>query len=159
MPKIELTTEIYSSINICFDLARSIDLHKISTSKTNERAIEGRTSGLIEMNEFVTWEAKHLGVRQKLTSKITAYDRPNYFIDEQVKGEFKSFIHKHSFEQTSDVVIMNDYFEFESPFGIIGKLFNIIFLTKYMKELLVERSKIIKEYAETDKWKILLNER
>lgn len=159
MPKIELTTEIYSSINICFDLARSIDLHKISTSKTNERAIEGRTSGLIEMNEFVTWEAKHLGVRQKLTSKITAYDRPNYFIDEQVKGEFKSFIHKHSFEQTSDVVIMNDYFEFESPFGIIGKLFNIIFLTKYMKELLVERSKIIKEYAETDKWKTLLNER
>ena len=66
MPKIEITTEINSTLEICFDLARSIDLHKISTAKTNEEAISGRTTGLIELNESVTWEATHFGIKQKI---------------------------------------------------------------------------------------------
>jgi len=159
MAKIKLTTEIYSTIDICFDLSRSIDLHKISTAKTNEQAIGGKTSGLIELNEFVIWQATHFFVSQKLTSKITAYDRPNYFVDEQVKGPFKSIYHEHIFEQNTDKVIMKDNFEFHSPFGFFGKFLDKIFLTKYLKKLLAERNNTIKEYAETEKWKSVLNGR
>ncbi|MFX8875810.1 hypothetical protein ABTM97_19785, partial [Acinetobacter baumannii] len=79
-------------IEKCFDLARSIDLHQISTAETNEKAIAGKTNGLINLNETVTWEATHFGIRQKLTSKITKFDRPYHFRDEQVKGAFKCFI-------------------------------------------------------------------
>ena len=159
MPKIELTTEINAAIDICFDLSRSIDLHKISTAKTKEQAVDGKTSGLIELNEFVTWQATHFGIKQKLTSKITAYDRPNYFVDEQVQGPFKSIYHEHKFEQHTDKVIMKDYFSFHTPFGILGELFNQILLTKYLKKLLIERNFIIKQYAETEKWKLVLNGR
>lgn len=157
MPKIELTTEIYSTIDICFDLSRSIDLHKISTAKTNEEAVAGRTSGIINLNETVTWQATHFGVRQKLTSKITLFDRPNYFTDEQVKGIFKTIKHEHKFEQKRDRVIMTDIFEFQSPCGILGEIFNKLILTNYMKELLIVRNQIIKEFAETEKWKEVLN--
>jgi ligand-binding SRPBCC domain-containing protein len=157
MPKIELTTEIQSTIEICFDLSRSIDLHKISTQQTNEQAIAGTTSGLIELNEFVTWQARHFGIRQKLTSKITAFERPIYFKDEQQKGVFKYFYHEHKFEQVGDKVIMNDIFEFQSPFGIFGKIFNELILTKYLRKLLIDRNNVIKDFAETDKWKTLLN--
>lgn len=82
MPKIELITQINSTLEICFDLSRSIDLHIISSAKTKEQAIAGRTNGLINLNEIVTWQATHFWIRQKLTSKITAFYRPNYFIDE-----------------------------------------------------------------------------
>ncbi len=41
MPSIELTTHIKSDIQTCFNLSRSIDLHKLSTAKTNEKAIRG----------------------------------------------------------------------------------------------------------------------
>jgi hypothetical protein len=58
MPTINLTTEINAPIEICFDLSRSIDLHKHSMEHTGEEAIAGRTSGLIEDGEFVTWQAK-----------------------------------------------------------------------------------------------------
>ena len=159
MPKIELITEINATIDICFDLARSIDLHKISTSKTNEQAIDGRTSGLIGLDEFVTWEAIHLGVKQRLTSSITSYDRPNYFVDEQLKGPFKSIYHEHIFEHHIDKVIMKDYFEFHSPFGFLGRLFDELFLTKYLQKLLVERNCVVKEYAETEKWRLVLDGR
>ncbi|MEO8116941.1 MAG: SRPBCC family protein [Bacteroidota bacterium] len=156
MPKIEIETEINSTIYICFDLSRSIDLHKISTAKTNEIAIAGKTSGLIGLSETVTWQATHFGIRQKLTSKITAYERPNFFIDEMVKGAFKSFRHQHIFEDINGKVIMKDIFEFHSPLGIIGQLFNKLILTNYLKELLLERNKVIKDFAETGKWKSVL---
>lgn len=156
---IELSTEIYSSIEICFDLARSIDLHKISTANTNEKAISGKISGLIGLNEFVTWQATHLGIQQKLSSKITAYERPYYFVDEQISGVFKSMHHLHKFEQQGVNVLMLDTFTFQSPFGFLGQIFNHLYLTKYMKKLLMERNRIIKEYAESGKWKIVLNER
>lgn len=158
MPKIELDTIVDAPIEVCFDLSRSIDLHKISTSKTNEQAIAGTTKGLIGLNEQVTWQATHFGIRQKLTSKITAYDRPFYFRDEQMKGAFKSFYHEHIFEEQDGKVLMKDIFQFESPFGIFGHIFNKLILTEYMKGFLLERNLVIKDFAESGKWKSLLVE-
>jgi ligand-binding SRPBCC domain-containing protein len=158
MPTIYLETKIKSGIEISFDLSRSIDLHKISTAKTNEKAIDGKTKDLINLDEFVTWQAKHFGITQKLTSKITAFKRPFYFRDEQQKGAFKYIIHDHYFEAQTGYVIMKDIFKFQSPFGIIGKLIDKIILTGYLKKLLIERNNIIKEYAETEKWKLVLKD-
>ncbi len=156
MPTIELETEIKSDIETCFDLSRSIDLHTLSTARTNEKAIAGRTSGLINLDEFVTWQATHFGVEQTLTSKITAFERPFHFRDEQVKGAFKSIIHDHYFVQSGDKVIMKDRFRFESPFGFLGRLFDKLVLTNYLTKFLVERNTLIKEFAETDRWKSVL---
>lgn len=91
MPVIRLTTIINAPVAVVFDLSRSIDLHKISTAHTNEQAVAGKTSGLIGMDESVTWRAKHFGVTQLLTSKITAFESPHYFTDEMVSGAFKQF--------------------------------------------------------------------
>src|SRR2546428_4570664 len=124
MPVIELTTTISAPIQICFDLARSIDLHKLSTAYTDEEAIDGVRSGLIGAGEHVTWRAKHFGIRQELTSKITSFEYPYFFRDEMLKGTFKKIKHDHRFEMDGDLTIMKDSFEFESPFGVLGQLFN-----------------------------------
>lgn len=119
---------------------RSIDLHKISTVKTNETAIDGITKGLIGYNEFVTWQARHFGIKQKLTTKITAYDIPFHFCDEQIKGVFKKIKHDHYFAVTDNGVLMTDRFLFESPFGVLGHIFNKLILTKYLNKFLIERN-------------------
>lgn len=157
MPLIKLQTEIDSSLEICFDLARSIDLHTISTAHTKEKAIEGKTTGLIGLGEYVTFEATHFGIKQHLSAHITAYERPYYFKDELIKGAFKSLTHIHQFEYVGDKVLMTDWFEFESPLGFLGKLVNYLFLTKYMTKLLSERNRIIKEFAESGRYKEVLN--
>jgi ligand-binding SRPBCC domain-containing protein len=159
MPIIELRTEIQGDIETCFDLARSIDFHKISTAKTNEKAIAGRTSGLINLDESVTWQATHFGVRQKLTSKITAFKRPFYFRDEQLNGIFKFIVHDHYFEPHNGKVMMRDVFSFQSPFGVLGQAFDKLVLTQYLTKFLAERNNLIKEYVETTKWKTVLNDR
>lgn len=156
MPIIEIKTIIKAPIAIVFDLARSIDLHKISTQHTNEVAIAGVTSGLIGLNESVTWQARHFGVYQNLTSKITAFEKPNYFVDEMQQGIFKSFQHKHLFTATDDGTLMTDIFDYKSPLGWLGSIADALFLKNYLKRLLEKRNAIIKEFAETEKWKEVL---
>ena len=158
MPRIELQTDIKADKEIVFNLSRSIDLHKISTEKTNETAIAGKTSGLIGLNESVTWRAKHFGIYQKLTSKITDFDQPNYFVDEMVSGAFSKFKHEHFFEESDKGTLMIDIFDYTSPFGILGKIADKLFLENYMTDLLAERNRIVKEFAESDKWKAILTE-
>lgn len=123
---------------------------------TNEKAVAGRTSGLIQFGEVVTWEARHLGIKQNLTSKITAYNRPFHFRDEQVQGIFKSIIHDHNFEQRGETVIMKDAFNFESPLGVLGKVATVFF-KRYLTKLLINRNNTIKEYAESRKWKLVID--
>ena len=157
MPVIKLTTEINTTnIETVFNLIRSIDLHKISTSKSKEEAIAGKTSGLISLNETVTWRAKHLGFKQNLTSKITDYVFPTFFADEMVKGVFKSFRHEHYLQEVKGKVIVKDVFYYESPLGILGKIADFLFLEKYMTTFLKDRNLVIKDFAETNKWKQII---
>ncbi|MGU3376470.1 SRPBCC family protein [Chryseobacterium sp. M5A1_1a] len=149
MSRIYLETLINADIHCVFDLARNIDLHQKSTSRTHEKAIAGRTSGLIEENETVTWRAKHLGVYQTLTTKIISMDKPNQFTDEMQKGTFKSLHHQHIFKMVDGQTLMTDIFEFESPLGCMGEIFNKIFLKNYMRNFLMDRNELIKATAES----------
>lgn len=150
MPVIKLQTHINAGQQVVFDLARSIDLHQISTKHTNEKAIAGRCTGLIELNETVTWQARHFGITQELTSKITEFDNGAYFVDEMTKGIFKSIRHEHHFDKEDDGTLMTDIFSYVSPLGILGKMADVIFLSNYLKDLLIKRNDIIKEYAESN---------
>lgn len=156
MAQIHLETLINAPIERVFDLSRSIDLHKLSVAHTNEEAIAGRKSGLIELGENVTWRAKHFGVYQKLTVEIVEMNRPMIFEDAMVKGIFKKMRHVHYFIEEGVNTKMIDDFEFESPLGVLGKAVNAIFLKRYMSKFLVLRNNEIKRIAEGDQWVKLL---
>lgn len=150
MAEIILSTSIKAPIQIVFDCARSIDIHQLSTKKTNEKAIAGRTSGLCELGDEVTWRAKHFGIYQTLSSKITKLKAPFYFQDCMVKGAFSFIKHDHYFEEINGVTAMRDVFTYGVPYGIFGKMFNKLILKNYMVALLTERNMVIKEVAEKE---------
>src|ERR1041384_6605475 len=129
MPVIKLSTLIHAPRERMFDLARSIDAHQDSAEGTEERAVAGVTKGLIGMNEEVTWEARHFGIRQRLTVRVTVFERPSHFQDIMISGAFNSMVHDHRFEQHQEGTLMRDRFEFSSPLGILGKVANGLFLT------------------------------
>ena len=157
MVKIHLTSFIAAPIERVFDLSRSINLHQISTASSNEKVIDGVMTGLINKDETVTWQAKHLFKIRLFTSKITAMQSPVSFTDEMVKGDFKSFHHQHHFKAAANGTIMIDLINFETPYGKIGKIVNALFLKSYLQKFLIKRNQVIKEYAETQKWKTILN--
>ena len=157
MPTIHLTTFIAAPAERVFDLCRSIDLHKKSMAHTGEEAVAGTTSGLIGKDETVTWKARHFFKTRVLRSRITSFNRPFSFTDEMVDGDFKSIRHEHHFKPTDNGTLLIDLFHFESPYGPLGRMANQLFLTNYMKGLLEIRNKIIRDYAESQKWKSILD--
>lgn len=157
MARIHLTTFIAAPVERVFDLSRSIDLHKISMEESKEIPIAGVTEGLIKENESVTWQARHLYKTRQFTSKITMMKSPVSFKDEMVEGDFKSYAHEHHFKAIENGAIMIDQLDYECPYGFIGRLVDKFYLKKLFEQLLIKRNQVIKEYAETEKWKSILN--
>ncbi len=83
MPVIELAVEINAPVERVFDLSRSVRAHLESTRDTGEVLVEG-PRGLLGLGDQVTWEARHLGLRQRLSARITEFDRPTHFRDSMV---------------------------------------------------------------------------
>ncbi len=150
---IRLFTSIAAPPERVFDLARSIDAHQQSAEGTHERAVAGVTSGLIGLGDEVTWEARHFGVKQRLTVRITGFERPARFQDIMVAGAFKSMKHDHEFIAQPPGTLMVDRFEFESPFGLLGRMADRLFLFGYMRRFLVRRNQVLKALAESEDWK------
>ena len=155
MPTLRVVTPIDAPRERVFDLARSIDLHRLSTAGTEEEAIAGRTSGLIGYGEQVTWRARHFGLRQTLTARITAFTRPYTFTDEMVQGAFASFTHVHAFEEAPRGTVMVDTFTYAAPLGPLGRLAERLVLDRYLSRLLKDRNAVIKCFAESDRWREL----
>jgi ligand-binding SRPBCC domain-containing protein len=155
MSVIEITTFVRAPVERVFDLSRSIDLHVASTAHSGERAVAGVTSGLLGPGEEVTWRARHFGVWQHLTSRITVYERPHHFRDSMVRGAFRRFDHDHNFEASGSSggeTLMRDVFDFTSPWGLLGVLADRSFLIRHLRTLFLRRDQIIRETAESDRW-------
>ncbi len=150
MPTIRHSQFIKAPIEICFDLARSVEVHTQTTSRTQERAVGGVTSGLLEKGDMVTWEAVHFGIRQRLTAKVTVMEKPFRFVDIMVKGAFKSFVHTHEFFEEAEGTVMIDTFQYESPLGLLGIAADKLFLERYMREFIVSRAWGLRELAEKE---------
>lgn len=148
MPTIKLQTLINAPPELIFDLSRSVEIHTQSLTYSKERVVAGVTNGLIGLGETVTWEAVHFGIKQRLTARITEFERPDYFVDEMVRGAFKKFRHLHSFFAVDGGTEMVDEFDYQSPLGWLGRLADKLFLEKYMRNLLLTRGIFLKREAE-----------
>jgi ligand-binding SRPBCC domain-containing protein len=138
--RIHLETEIPAPVERVFDLARDIDFHQRSMADTNERAVGSRTSGRIGAGETVTWRARHLGLTWSLTSKVTEFDPPHRFVDEQTSGPFAWFRHEHRFETASSGTRMIDDWEHAAPFGVLGWMADRLVLGPLLGRLLARRA-------------------
>jgi ligand-binding SRPBCC domain-containing protein len=156
MPIIEVVIEVRAPIDRVFDLSRSIDLHTVTTAQTKEKAIAGVTTGLIGDQQEVTWRARHFGVQQELTSSIIVYQRPSHFRDSMVRGTFKRFDHDHFFETRGELTVIRDRFDFESPWGFLGRIADRLILSRYLRAFLMERNERIKTVAESNQWRRFL---
>lgn len=156
MPTIHLTTFIAAPAQVVFDLSRHIGVHKESMANYKEDAVAGTRFGLIEKEETVTWRALHLFKTRLMRVKITEMKKPEMFTTEQLQGDFKMMRHEHHMKPCDNGTILIDLFYFESPYGILGQWFNSLFLTNYIKRMLEQRNKTIKEFAEGNRWKKLL---
>ncbi|KEO84271.1 SRPBCC family protein [Tumebacillus flagellatus] len=139
MPVIRTEVYIEATPEVCFDLFRDMTLHEQSAGQTRERVISG-TKGLIGLGEDVTFEARHFGLRLRLTARITEFEPPHRFVDEMVRGAFREMKHTHEFFPHDGGTLVVDTFAYVSPLGWLGRLADVLFLKRYMRRFLMRRN-------------------
>jgi ligand-binding SRPBCC domain-containing protein len=116
--RISIDTRIDAPPDVCFDLARDVLIHAESSAFSGERLVEpGRTSGLLEAGDLVTFEGRHFRIRQRFTTRITRLERPHLFVDEMQRGAFRSLRHIHEFHADGRGTLMRDILEWRAWFG------------------------------------------
>ena len=149
MTRIIIETKIHAPIELCFDLARDVSAHVESAAFSAEQAVEpGRTQGLLELGDWVAFEGRHFGVKQRFVARITELKRPDRFVDEMVQGSFKQLRHIHEFESNGEVTTMRDMLEWQAPFGMIGRLADRLFLRRHMYWFVSTKQNNLKRIAE-----------
>ncbi|WP_204261675.1 SRPBCC family protein [Blastococcus saxobsidens] len=85
----------------------------------------------------------------RLTSRITAFERPYRFVDEQVRGPFRRMRHEHLVQPLpGGGTPMTDRMDFEAPPGPAGALIGRAFLAPYLRRLLEQRAAPVRRLAE-----------
>jgi len=148
MPEILIETQIHAPAETCFDLVRDIRVHTETTMQTDERAVAGVTEGMIGLGQTVTFEGRHFGFRQRLTVRVTEFERPTLLVDEMTEGNFRSFKHIHEFVTVRSGTLMRDRLIWTSPFGIVGRIVDQLLLKRHLRELVTKRNLRLKQLAE-----------
>lgn len=152
MPQFTLITKVKAPLERVYDLARCIELHLLTSGEDiNECTISGRSEGLQEEGETLTWKVGHLGNRQTMTTQIAELAKPKLIREVMTKGEFKAFEHLRTFESEEGAkeTVMQDTISYTLGFGILGKLVANLLLTAYIRESVRKHSNTVKEVAES----------
>jgi ligand-binding SRPBCC domain-containing protein len=146
---IEVVSLINAAPTTVFDLELDVDVHAESLVGSQETATTTADGRQLALGDEVTFRARHLGLRWAMTSRISAYDRPNHFVDEQTRGPFRALRHEHYFEGlVGGRTRMTDRMTIRAPFGPLGAVVTRMMLAPYLKRLLTQRAVHIKRLAE-----------
>ena len=148
MPVLIIETEINAAPEICFDLIRDVSLNLQTAGNVNEKAAAIKTHGKIAAGEIVTFTEKRFGLTQKLTIRVTDFEKPLRFTDEMIAGKFKSFKHIHEFIAHQNKTLLRDTLVWSSPFGVLGKIADQLLLKSYLRKTVTRRNAKLKYLAE-----------
>ncbi len=154
MATIRCEVSVQASVERCFDLARSVDLHVDSSTGIGARAMGGRRGGLSGEGDHTVWSARFFGVRFAMTTRIEDFASPARFGDRMTRGLLRKFEHVYRFRPLPGGGCgMSDELTVEAPFGPLGRWMERLYLTRRMDGLVCSRLEHIKRVAEGDDWR------
>jgi len=137
----EVVTAVAAPPDQVFAICLDVEAHTRSMAGSSERAVGSKTRGELSLDDTVTFQARHLGLTWRLKARITYYDRPRCFVDEQESGPFKRWRHAHYFEPDgAGGTFMRDVIDFASPLGPFGHIVDRLLLSRYIPHLIRTRN-------------------
>ena len=147
---VEVVTLVRAAPEVVFDLELDVDVHAASLAGSGETATTGSGRRRLGPGDEVTFRARHLGLRWRMTSRVTVHDRPRRFVDEQVRGPFRALHHEHLFEDLGAAgTRMTDRMGITAPLGPLGAVVARALLAPYLRRLLLRRAAHVRDLAES----------
>jgi ligand-binding SRPBCC domain-containing protein len=153
---IHITNFIAAPSETVYDLSRHILLQKKAMDKIGVRQLRGVSSGLLSVNDTILWGLRIVNKDFLFSLKVTELN-PGHFIQEDMtQGSLESFKHMRHFKKIQNGTLVIDEIFYSLPKKVWTPWIDRFFLNGKLHELLRERNKVLKEYAESNKWRALL---
>jgi ligand-binding SRPBCC domain-containing protein len=94
----------------------------------------------MEKGTFIDYKIKLNGISFKWKTQITAWENNRRFIDTQIKGPYKIWIHEHLFEEENGQVKMTDTVQYLSPGWFLEPIINKLYISKKVEEIFAYRT-------------------
>jgi ligand-binding SRPBCC domain-containing protein len=159
MSTIHVTSCIHAPVERVFNLSRSTSIHKAVLRSYKKGALESGGDGLMAAGEKIIFRLNFLGRGRELVTKIDVMEVPRMFVSTLVRGSFRSLRHEHHFKPIDNGTLLIDLLEYEPAFGAVGKMADGLLVRSFLKKYLEAKNRLIKQYAEGEKWKVVLPEK
>lgn len=78
-------------------------------------------------------------------TEITAWDPPRRFVDEQLRGPYRLWVHEHTFEEDGEGTIVEDSVRYSLPFGPLGSLADRLLVARDLRAIFEYREARLRE--------------
>jgi ligand-binding SRPBCC domain-containing protein len=142
---LQRTQTIERPIGEVFDFfADAGNLERITPPALNFKIITPQPISLAE-GTLIDYELRLRGIPFRWRTEITKWDPPNGFVDSQIRGPYRQWIHSHTFEEVEPgVTRIEDEVRYRLPLEPFGDLFHFI-VQRELREIFDHRQRTVEE--------------
>jgi len=105
--------------------------------------IASATGGPLGSGTRIRYELKLHGIPLSWVSRIAEYAEGSHFADEQLRGPYARWYHRHSFRAVDGGVEMTDDVEYRLPLGPLGRLAHWLVVRHQLRAIFDYRTTVI----------------
>jgi ligand-binding SRPBCC domain-containing protein len=73
----------------------------------------------MRVGQLIDYRLRLRGIPLRWRTKITAWKPPGRFVDEQIRGPYRMWIHEHTFESRDGGTLIRDHVRYSVPFDFL----------------------------------------
>lgn len=102
------------------------------------------------LGAVVKFQIMGMGQVRTAVHEVTEFDAPDRFVEQQIEGALKMWVHEHLFEADGDQTQIIDRITFEPPGGMLGLLATEERIIEQLEDGFFSRNQMIKRLLEQD---------
>jgi ligand-binding SRPBCC domain-containing protein len=92
---------------------------------------------------LIDYELRLYGVKFKWKTRIEGFQPPHFFVDAQLKGPYRQWVHRHTFEEVQGGTLMRDRVEYALSLGPLGALAHALMVRRSVEKIFAFRNQTI----------------
>lgn len=92
---------------------------------------------------LIEYELRLYGVKFRWKTRIEEFDPPHGFVDAQLKGPYRRWVHRHTFEEAPGGTLMRDRVEYALGMGPVGAAAHTLFVRRSVEKIFDYRNEAI----------------
>jgi ligand-binding SRPBCC domain-containing protein len=101
---------------------------------------------VMEKGSLIDYQIRLSGLPFRWRTLISSYNPPHEFVDEQIKGPYSFWHHRHQFYAEGDETVIEDTVTYTIPFGILGRIVHTLFIRAKLRKIFEYRKAIIERW-------------